>query len=56
MKVIRSLIKATTALSLLAISITSAYADVIRGPNHTAPLHGESRVWFRRLSRASSPA
>lgn len=34
MKVIRSLIKATTALSLLAISITSAYADVI-------PLAGE---------------
>jgi hypothetical protein len=34
MKVIRSLIKATTALSLLTISITSAYADVI-------PLAGE---------------
>jgi hypothetical protein len=34
MKVIRSLIKATTVLSLLAISITSAYADVI-------PLAGE---------------
>jgi hypothetical protein len=34
MKVIRSLIKATTALSLLAISITAAYADVI-------PLAGE---------------
>ncbi|OCJ42164.1 hypothetical protein [Serratia sp. 14-2641] len=34
MKVIRSLIKATTAFSLLAISITSAYADVI-------PLAGE---------------
>lgn len=34
MKVIRSLIKATTALSLLAISITSVYADVI-------PLAGE---------------
>ena len=29
MKVFHSLIKATTALSLLAISITSAYADVI---------------------------
>ncbi|WP_411755170.1 hypothetical protein [Serratia sp. (in: enterobacteria)] len=34
MKVIRSLIKATTALSLLAISITSTYADLI-------PLAGE---------------
>ncbi|WP_447883174.1 hypothetical protein [Serratia fonticola] len=34
MKVIRSLIKATTVLSLLTISITSAYADVI-------PLAGE---------------
>jgi len=34
MKVIRSLIKATAALSLLAISITSAYADVV-------PLAGE---------------
>jgi hypothetical protein len=34
MKVIRSLIKATTALSLLAISISSVYADVI-------PLAGE---------------
>lgn len=34
MKVIRSLIKTTTALSLLAISITSAYADIV-------PLAGE---------------